>query len=394
MPRARGSTYPLAGPLATVLERLILPRSIAMLSFVRYAAAACAAFGLIVAATSASACTGIRVEAKDGSVVYARTLEFGSDLESQVLFLPRQYEFIGTTASGKPGYTWNSKFAAVGLNAYGLNVLIDGVNEHGLAAGAFYMPGFAEYQEINPEEESQAIAPWELVTWILTNFTSVDEVRAALPGIKVAAAPLADLRGVPPLHFVTHDESGASLVIEYVGGKLYTYDDPIGVITNSPTFDWHITNLRNFINLTATNVPEVDLAGLKLSQLGQGSGLKGLPGDFTPPSRFVRALVLSQDAVQGETGQDSVREAFHILDSFDIPRGVVRPADGEQAAYEYTQWTSASDLKERTYYFHTYDNRRVRSVVLSNFPQDGARPIRIPLHDENAIEVIEPEAIQ
>jgi choloylglycine hydrolase len=365
-----------------------------MLTFVRYTAAVCAAFASFVAASSATACTGIRIESEDGAVIYARTLEFGMNLESQVLFLPRQYEFVGTTASGKPGLTWNGKFAAIGMNAFGVNLLIDGVNEHGLSAGGFYMPGYAEYQEINPNEESQAIAPWELITWMLTNFTNVDEVRAALPGIKVAAAPLGDKLGVPPLHYIAHDESGRSLVIEYVGGKLYTYDNPIGVITNSPTFDWHITNLRNYINLTATNVPPVELEGLKLSQFGQGSGLKGLPGDFTPPSRFVRAVALSQDAVRGELAQDAVREAFHILDSFDIPRGVVRPAEGDSEAYEYTQWTSAANLKERVYYFHTYDNRRIRSVVLANFPLEAARPIAIPLNDDSAIEVIEPAPIQ
>jgi choloylglycine hydrolase len=365
-----------------------------MRKFAGTTAALCAAFASFVWGTSAPACTGIRIEAQDGSVVYARTLEFGADLESKVLFLPRQYEFIGTTASGKPGLTWNGKFAAIGMNAYGFNVLIDGVNEHGLSAGGFYMPGYAEYQDINPEEESQVIAPWELVTWILTNFTNVEEVRAALPNIKVAAAPLADRQGVPPLHFVAHDESGKSLVIEYVGGKLYTYDNPIGVITNAPTFDWHSTNLRNYINLSATNVPAIDLAGVKLSQFGQGSGLKGLPGDFTPPSRFVRAVALSQDAIAGERVEDAVRTAFHILDSFDIPRGVVRPAEGENEAYEYTQWTSASNLKERTYYFHTYDNRRVRSVVLSNFPFEAERPITISLDDSEAIEVLRPEAIQ
>lgn len=363
-----------------------------MRKFVRYAALVCAAFALFVSGSRAVACTGIRVEAEDGSIIYARTLEFGINLQSQILVLPRQYEFVGTTASGKPGLTWKSKFAAVGMNAYDSDLLIDGVNEHGLAAGGFYMPGFAEYQTINPGEESQAIAPWEVITWILTNFTNVDEVRAALPGIKVAAAPFDERHGVPPLHFITHDESGNSLVIEYVDGKLYTYANPIGVITNSPTFDWHVTNLRNYVNLTANNVPPVALDGLRLSQLGQGSGLKGLPGDFTPPSRFVRAVALSQDANRGQTGVESVREAFHILDSFDIPRGVVRPSEGEREPYEYTQWTSASDLKSRTYYFHTYDNRRVRSVELTKFNLDAEQPLTIVLEDEGAIENLEPEA--
>ncbi len=323
-----------------------------------------------------------------------RTLEFGVNLDSQVLFLPRGYEFIGTTAAGRDGLTWKSKYAAIGLNGQGYDLLVDGVNEHGLAVGGFYLPGYAQYESATPDEESQTLAPWELITWILTNFTSVEEVRAALPNIKVAAVPLSKQEGVPPLHFITHDTTGGSLVIEYTGGQLHMYDDPIGVITNSPTFDWHITNLANYINLTATNVPPVDLDGVKLSPFGQGSGLKGLPGDFTPPSRFVRATALSQSAFAGQTGEDAVRTAFHILDSFDIPRGVVRPDGASHVPYEYTQWTSAADLKNRRFYFHTYGNRRIRAVELSQFDLDAAKPVTISIDGDDAIERLGPSSAE
>jgi choloylglycine hydrolase len=282
----------------------------------------------MVAFNSALACTGIRVKAEDGSIVYARTLEFGQNLESQVLFIPRQYEFTGTTASGKPGLSWMSRYAAMGLNGAGQTILADGVNEHGLAAGIFYMPGFAEYQPLNPGDEDQSLAPWELVTWVLTNFATVDEVRAALPAIKVGAVAFEGWKMVPPLHYAVHDASGNSLVIEYTEGKLHLFDNPIGVITNAPTFDWHMTNLRNYINLSATNAKPVALDGVELAEFGQGSGLRGLPGDFTPPSRFVRAVALSHAAVAGRTGADAVLEAFPILVSFDSPRGAVRRAPG------------------------------------------------------------------
>ena len=347
---------------------------------------------LALTASLATACTGIRIAAEDGSVIYARTLEFAAPLDSQILFLPRNYELVGTTASGRPGLTWQAKFAAVGLNGEGFDLLIDGVNEQGLAAGGFYFPGYAEYQSTLPDEESKAIAPWELVTWILTNFSTVDEVREALSTIRVAAVPVDQHQGVPPLHFVTHDAIGNSLVIEYVDGKLTTFDNPLGVVTNSPTFDWHTTNLRNYINLTATNVPPVDLHGLKLDQLGQGSGLRGLPGDFTPPSRFVRAVALSQATLPGATGAESVRNAFHILDSFDIPRGVVRPDEATHEPFECTQWTSACDLKARKYYFHTYGNRRVRAVSLAQFDPNSTRPITIPTTQDDGIENLVPPA--
>lgn len=365
-----------------------------MLRYLGFAAVAIVVFALtFLAASIAMGCTGVCLQAQDGSIVYARTLEFGYDLQSQVLFLPRGHQTVGTTASGNPGLAWKSRYAAVGLNAYDKNVFADGVNEQGLAAGIFYLPGYAGYQKVTPNDEAQSMAPWELVTWMLTNFATVEEIKAALPSIKVAAVPYGSKSDVPPLHYTAHDASGGSLVIEYVDGELHTYDNPIGVITNSPTFDWHITNLRNYIKLSDANVASIEVDGVTLAPFGQGSGLLGLPGDFTPPSRFVRAVALSHYAEPGKDGEATVKAAFHILDSFDIPLGVVRPDADSGVPLEYTQWTCASDLKNRKFYFHTYDDRQVRTVSLSEFNLDATEPTMIPLNDGgNPIETLAPVA--
>jgi choloylglycine hydrolase len=164
---------------------------------------------------------------------------------------------------------------------------------------------------------------------------------------------------------VVHDRSGKALVIEPLDRSLKIYDNPLGVLTNSPTFDWHMTNLRNYVNLTATNVPPLDLGGIKLAQFGQGSGMRGLPGDFTPPSRFVRAVAFSQSALPSDTATQAVLQAFHILNNFDIPFGAVREVDNGQMHAEATTWTSAADLKNLRWYFRTYDDQSIRSVDLA-----------------------------
>jgi choloylglycine hydrolase len=125
-----------------------------------------------------------------------------------------------------------------------------------------------------------------------------------------------------------------------------------------------MTNLRNYVNLSATNVPPLGLGGVTLAQFGQGSGLRGLPGDFTPPSRFVRAVAFSQSAVQSDTAEEAVLQAFHILNNFDIPYGAVRDTEGGQMHAEYTTWTSASDLKNLRWYFRTYGDQSIHSVDL------------------------------
>jgi choloylglycine hydrolase len=125
-----------------------------------------------------------------------------------------------------------------------------------------------------------------------------------------------------------------------------------------------MTNLRNYVNLTVDNVPPVDLGGIKLAQFGQGSGLRGLPGDFTPPSRFVRAVAFSQSALPSDTAAQSVLQAFHILNNFDIPYGAVRDTENGAVHAEATVWTSASDLKNRRWYFKTYGDQSIHVVDL------------------------------
>jgi choloylglycine hydrolase len=274
------------------------------------------------------------------------------------------------------------------MNAFGEGQIIDGVNEKGLAGGIFYMPGLAKYQDVTAIEEPQSIAPWELVTWALTNFETVAEVRAALPQIKVANVVFAGEGIVPPVHYILHDAQGNSLVVEYLGGKLQMYDDPIGVITNAPAFDWHLTNLNNYVHLSPVNAVSETVDGLKLEPFGQGSGLVGVPGDFTPPSRFVRAFVLSQSAKPGEDGPAAVRQAFHVLDSFDIPEGTVRGTHGDETPFELTQWTTASDTKNRVFYFHTLNNRRVRCLELAKANFDNTLIVQLPLEDHEDVEDI------
>ena len=190
-------------------------------------------------------CTGIRLTAGDGAVVFGRTLEFGQTLESNILMIPRNFLFVGAALNNATGLSWKSQYACVGANMFGLNELIDGVNEKGLAAGLFYFPGYAKYTHVTPEQYKNCIAPWQLVSWVLSNCKSVAEVKQLLPDIIVCATVFEKLGATPPIHLVVHDASGQSLVAEYVDGALHLHDNPLGVVTNAPTFDWHLTNLNN-----------------------------------------------------------------------------------------------------------------------------------------------------
>jgi len=325
--------------------------------------------GILTAALSfapvAQACTGIRLIAKDGGGVAARTLEFGFDLHSEVLVIPAGTALTGTLPDGGKGISYKTKYGVVGANAEGMTAIVDGINEAGLYVGLFYFSGYASYADATKDNAARAMAPHEYANWLLGNFATVDEVKANFDKVVLLPVVVEAIEQPAPVHFVVHDRSGKSVVIEPLNKSLKIYDNPLGVVTNSPTFDWHMTNLRNYVSLTATNVPPINLGGVKLAQFGQGSGLRGLPGDFTPPSRFVRAVAFSQSAIPSATAAQAVLQAFHILNNFDIPYGAVREIDSGQMHAEATTWTSASDLKNLRWYFRTYDDQSIRRVDLA-----------------------------
>ena len=245
-------------------------------------------------AAPALACTNIRLIAQDGSVIHARTMEFAIDIHSKILIVPRGYPRVGLTPTGQNGMKWTAKYASIGMNGVGEPYLFDGVNEKGLSAALLYFPAYAGYMPYTAADAGETLAPWQLGSYILENFATVAEVKANIGKVVVPAVVFAGWGFSPGVHYEIDDQSGHSIVIEYVGGKLVVYDNPLGVLTNAPSFDWQMTNLHNYVNFSMTNVPPIKLSGgVTLSPFGQGSGMLGIPGDFTPPSRFVRAVAFT-----------------------------------------------------------------------------------------------------
>ena len=342
---------------------------------------------------SAQACTGIRLIAADGTVVHARTLEFGLDLESNVIMVPRGYARVADTPDGKEGLKWKAKYASLGANGVGLPFIFDGLNEKGLAIGLFYFPTSAGYMPYKASDASKTIAPWEVGSWILENFATVEEVRENIGKVVVPEVVFKAWGFSPPVHYVVQDASGKSIVIEYFGGKLNIFENPLGVITNSPTYDWHMTNLRNYVNFSMSNVAPVKLGSVTLQPTGQGSGMLGIPGDFTPPSRFVRAVAYSQSVLPSKTGDDAVLEAFHILNNFDIPKGAARDREKDSHGNieaDYTLWTSVNDLKRKRFYFRTYENSQIRMVDLTKMNLDAKDIVTIPMTGNEVIKSVTP----
>ena len=344
---------------------------------------------VIIVSFKTSACTGICLIAKDGGVVYGRTMEWGTfDLHSRVTIIPIGYKFQGLTPDGQNGKIYTSKYGIVALDMIGKPYLADAMNEKGLAIGLFYLPGFTTYPDYNKSEALNTISAQEVCGYILSQFKDVDEVKEGMQNVNVVGV-IEGALGIPVFgHWMVTDASGKSIVIEYVDSKLKIFDAPLHVVTNAPNYDWHMTNIQNFVNLSMYSVPAKKLSGIEFKPTGAGSGLLGLPGDNTPPSRFIRAVTWTQTARSLPNASEGIYETFRILDNFQLPLGPdAAEGHGESENKDLmrssTIWTTAWNLTDLTLNYHTQHNRRVRQLNLKeiNFSNMGNEIIYIQLDE-------------
>ena len=249
------------------------------------------------------------------------------------------------------------KYASVGANGLGLPLIFDGLNEKGLAIGLFYFPATAGYMPYRLPDAGKTIAPWEMGSWILDNFSTVEEVKANASQIVVAEVVFKGWGFVPPVHFVVTDASGKSIVIEYVGGKLNVHENPLGVMTNSPTFDWHMTNLRNYVKFSPATILRCNWGPSSWFRSAKVRECSDFRGTSPRLALLVHAVAFSQSLLPSKTGTAAVSQAFHVLNNFDLPKGALREDakdDHGNILADYTIWTSANDLKAKRFYFRTY----------------------------------------
>jgi choloylglycine hydrolase len=194
---------------------------------------------------------------------------------------------------------------------------------------------------------------------MLSQFSSIDGIKEALSSVHVVG-----LEKESVVHWRIGEPSGRQVVLEIVGGVPHFYENEVGVLTNAPGFEWQLTNLNNYVNLYPGDASVRKLGGITLQPTGGNSGFLGIPGDATPPSRFVRAAFYRGTAPQRATGFDTVQQCFHLLNNFDIPIGIEHAQGDIPDIPSATQWTSAIDLSNRKVYYKTAYNNSIRCIDL------------------------------
>jgi len=306
------------------------------------------------------ACTDFQVKAIDGSVIIGRSMEFAMGMDSEVVVFPRTEKMVSMTPDRKTGIHWSPKYGYLGVNALGEKLaFLDGMNEAGLSVEFLWFTE-SKYQEA---KNGNWLSIGDISHWLLGNFATVDEVKKELPRVTVIGAYVPQLRMVPGLHAAVHDARGNNIVVEFINGETKIYDNPIGVMTNKPTFDWHLTNLRNYVNLDPYDKEEKTIAGGKVHPAGSGTGWLGMPGDWSPPSRFVRTVMMVHSADPVNNASEAVNLAEHILNAVDIPMGVIKARGLENKnMIDYTQWIVIKDLTNKVLYFRSYQDLALKKV--------------------------------
>ena len=322
------------------------------------------ATALAAVALQSSACTGISLESSQSDRIVARSIEWGSSvLKTSLVVVPRNHETSTQTAQG-PGMKYKNPIGYVGLAIEDKNFVVEGLNEKGLSAGLFFFPGYGTYPDYDAEQKNVTLSDMEFVAWVLGNIESVSEAKKVLPKIRVSER----FKGAGTVHFRIADKSGEQIAVEIVKGEMKIFDNPIGVLTNAPGFEWQLTNLNNFMNLKSGPVNPVTWGSTTLRSPGIGSGMAGLPGDITPPSRFVRAAFMVSTAPELQTASDTILYSFKILNAFEIPIGLeLSDKNNPTGLLSATQWSSSTDMTNGKLYYKTMTNSRIRCVDLKTF---------------------------
>lgn len=306
-------------------------------------------------------CSSFSWETKNGLHLLGRTYDqFGDLAANRVISVPRGCSCApGLHGEGAVSGAYGCTGMAV--LGFGEPILVDGVNSAGLMGALLHYPGYAVYRD-GPEKGTMAVHPGRLLAWLLGRCAGVEEAVEELSRLTLVDEPI---QGKPlAAHYILSDRRGEAVIIEPDKSGLSIHRNTIGVLTNSPDYLWHRTNLRNFVGVT--NLPKASqtIAGHELREFGERlGGGSGLPGDYSSPSRFVRLAFMKEFAVRGKDETEGISRMFRAFAPVDIPEGLAK-ADPNYDVYEQTLCTSVMCAESGVYYFAPSWNRRISAVRL------------------------------
>lgn len=308
-------------------------------------------------------CSSFSWNTEDGKHLLGRTYDqFGNLEKNKIAVVPGNFK-MQTEVREESRSLINVKYAFTGMAVTGLAtpIMVDGVNEKGLMGALLHYPGYAVY-DTRINESNRNIHPGFLTSYLLGQCASIEEAIDHLSCINLTNEKI--FGHEMTVHYIFSDFKGETIIVEPDADGISIHRNTIGVLTNSPDYLWHKTNLRNYTSVTNLDIPPREMINTEINGFGEGvGGSFGLPGSYSSPDRFVRMAFLKNFAVKGRDEVDGITKMFHNFASVDIPEGILKAHSGHDI-YEQTLCISAMCAESRTYYFSTASNRRISAVRL------------------------------
>lgn len=319
-------------------------------------------------------CTALTYHTKDN--YFGRNLDLEFSYNETVTVTPRNYPFHFRMLPALEEH-----YAMIGM-AYVVDnypLYYDATNEKGLSIAGLNFPGNADYKPIDKSKDN--VAPFELIPWVLGQCETIQQCKCLFQRINITNIHFSNELPLSPLHWMISDRE-ESITVESVKEGLKIYDNPVGVLTNNPTFDMQLFNLNNYMSLSVEPPENHFSEQLQLETYSRGMGAMGMPGDWSSASRFVKATFVKSNAVSGESESESVSQFFHMLDSVAHPRGCVHMGNQQ---YEITIYSSCCNVDMGIYYYTTYENRQITAVDMKRIELNGKQLVNYPLIKEQQI---------
>lgn len=310
-------------------------------------------------------CTAISINSLGH--LFGRNLDLEYGYHETVTVTPRAYPFRFRRVQ-----PMEQHYAMIGMASVveGFPLYYEATNEYGLSMAGLNFPKSATY---HPEKQGMDnICPFELIPWILGQCRDISQAQVLLGRMNLLNQSFSEELPLSPLHWMISDKS-RSLVVEPMADGIHIYENPVGVMTNEPPFDYHLYNLSNYLNLTAEAA--VNRSAMQVTAFSNGMGSIGLPGDYSSSSRFVRAAFVRANSVCTGSEVESISEFFHILGAVSMPTGCVDMGHGR---YEITRY-SCCCTAEGVYYYTTYHNSSIHAVDMRLEDLEGDAPVSYPL---------------
>lgn len=281
----------------------------------------------LAAVSSSWACTRLVFQGANGHVITARSMDWKSDIVSNLWVLPRGMQRTGET--GPNTVRWTSKYGSVITSGYDISTT-DGVNEAGLNANLLWLVE-SQYPAFGANSKpGLSIAAW--AQYVLDNFATVQQAVAALseePFTLVSDTMPGENR-LTTVHLSISDASGDSAIVEYIGGKqVIHHGRQYQVMTNSPTFDQQL----------ALNTYWKQIGGTTM-----------LPGTNRAADRFARASFYVNAIPKDQSTNKALASVFSVIRNASVPYGLNTP---EEPNISSTRWRTVFDHERKLYFFES-----------------------------------------